>query len=1384
MLLTLSLVASTGLGCPRPSPSAGDLDSDQSPDAGQTWLARVQQGLAEREYAASRNDAGLQAPNRRHNWRAYFDGDGIRLLDRTADGSPELLRLSLAGWGRGDALAPVRSGVVSSNGARVEIRRPGLVEWYLNSPDGLEQGFTVDTRPGGEGPLTLELRVERARARLSAGRILLATPSGRRLEYGKLAVVDARGAPVDSSLTVPDPTRVHLTVADAMANYPLTIDPLLTSRPAGEIQSNQADAQLGTSVAGAGDVNGDGYDDVIVGAPYYDAGEEDEGAAFVFLGGPGGLEGSDPVSSATRIQGDQADAELGSEVAGAGDVNGDGYDDVLIGAQRFDAGAPDAGAAFIFLGSAAGIADGSPATADTRIESSQERAFLAASLASAGDVDGDGYDDVIIGAPGYDLIEPGRRIFESGAAYVFLGDASGIPNGTPETASTRIESRIGVALLGSEVAGAGDVDGDGYDDVLVGVRSASRRQVLVYLGSASGIPHGSANDADTVIRDYGNRGGGIGQALSGAGDVNGDGYDDVVVGAPLRNNGAKRSGAAFLYLGGPSGIEDRDFEDAATRIVSSQKLAYFGDRVAAAGDLNGDGYADIAIGASRYDSPERDSGAAFIYLGSGNGIPDGTPDTAALRLEGGQKGSGFGYDLTGAGDVDGDGYDDLVAGARSYEAGESDEGAAFVYLGGPVPLAGGGPAESAARITSDQSRARLGWSVSGAGDVNGDGYDDWIVGADLYDAGETNEGAAFLFLGSAEGGLSNGYPETAAARFESDQPWAGMGRSVAGAGDVDGDGYDDVIVGADLYDAGEIDEGAAFLFLGGASGISGGGPESADARLESDQPGARMGWSVSGAGDVDDDGYDDVIVGAVLYDSGEEDEGAAFVFSGGASALSDANPSLAATRLESDQVGAEFGASVGWAGDVNGDGYDDVIVGAPRYDSGTADEGAAFVFHGGADGVPDATPATSATVLESDQKGALLGWSVSTAGDVEGDGYDDVIAGAPSFDDGQTDEGAAFVFSGGAGGVADGTPATAAARIVSNQARANLGSSVAGAGDLDADGFDDVIVGAERYDAAAQDEGAAFVFRGRPRGLRNGRPANATARITSGQAGAALGGSVAGAGDVDGDGFDDVIVGAHAYDSVRTDEGAAFVFLANRPDRTAIVREITVPEEAATIQEAVDRARPGGVIRVVRRPYEENVVIDGVDGLKLLGKDHPLIDGGGGVALSIRNSRNVTIAGFELSNSPTARDVPIVEIRDSQNVVLKTSQVGPGAGAGVSVIDSPLTSLSKLEVRGTGGSCIELLASGGGAGPTGGRIDETALTRCGTDGIRIDSDGNEITANRVREAGQDGVSLAGRQNEIVGNDVRRSGGCDLHDESEGGTNTLRRNLFRVVCEAP
>lgn len=416
----------------------------------------------------------------------------------------------------------------------------------------------------------------------------------------------------------------------------------------------------------------------------------------------------------------------------------------------------------------------------------------------------------------------------------------------------------------------------------------------------------------------------------------------------------------------------------------------------------------------------------------------------------------------------------------------------------------------------DQIGANFGYSVSEAGDVNNDGYDDVIVGAHNYDNGETDEGRALLYLGSAAG--ISAAPSWIA---ENDQAYARFGNSVSSAGDVNGDGYDDVVVGSYVYDAGETDEGRAYVYLGSSSGLS----ASPSWIAEGNQGSAYFGSTVSSAGDVNGDGYDDVVVAALFYTNGESLEGRVYLFPGSSSGLS-ASPSWTA---EGNQAFAYFGRSVSSAGDVNGDGYSDVIIGAYYYDNGQTNEGRAFLYLGSSTGLP----ASASWTGEIDQVDAWFGSYVSTAGDVNADGYDDVVVGAVGYDNGQINEGSAYLFLGSTSGLS----ASPSWSAESDQEYAYSGV-VSSAGDVNSDGYDDVVVGSYMYSNGEEDEGRVFLYLGSPSGL----VATASWTAESDQAFAMFGSSLSSAGDVDNDGYDEVIVGAYTYDNGQNEEGRAFMF--------------------------------------------------------------------------------------------------------------------------------------------------------------------------------------------------------------------------------------------------
>ncbi len=422
---------------------------------------------------------------------------------------------------------------------------------------------------------------------------------------------------------------------------------------------------FGQSVSISGDLDGDGLADVLVGDPRVSTIEGSEGRVYVDLGGAlSDSDGGGPGAQAT-VDGEWYGGRLGQSVDIVRDINADGFDDILLGAPT--AGSGSEGRAQLFLGPMEGVL--SESDRDVTVYGTSEASGFGQVVVSLGDFNGDGPGDIAIAAPTED----------DGVVYLWSGSEDGVSGDAPDTSADAMywlangvaaqgdrsaDKRVAPvsAHVGQAVAGVGDVNGDGLDDMLVAAPHAyvsldQEGEVFLVHGGESLTEMGGAlrSVADAVIQGeeaYGL----LGSALAGAGDVDGDGLDDVLVGAPGVWVSDESVGEAYVFLGAGFGEERTRGVADADRTIQASGDAVVGGALSGAGDVNDDGLADVLVGAPSWT--EDSTGAVHLFVGGEVGSTDLSAAHATLRGQEDELALGLAVD--GGHDLDGDGLEDLI----------------------------------------------------------------------------------------------------------------------------------------------------------------------------------------------------------------------------------------------------------------------------------------------------------------------------------------------------------------------------------------------------------------------------------------------------------------------------------------------------------------------------------------------------------------------------------------------------------------------------------------------------------------------------------------------------------------------------------------------------
>jgi hypothetical protein len=407
-------------------------------------------------------------------------------------------------------------------------------------------------------------------------------------------------------------------------------------------------------------------------------------------------------------------------------------------------------------------------------------------VAGVGDQNGDGLDDILIGAPGYGS--------DAGRAYLLLGPTSG--GALSLSGADEIWSGASGELAGWAVAGAGDIDGDGQDDVLMTALGWGGGEGVAYLclGPVTGTGGTMGASADATIYGVASAEG-VGGFVGPAGDLDDDGQEDWIVSAPYYDLGYTDAGRAYVISGAITGSYDVGV--AASASFRSRNTSAQTGMSIAPGDFDGDGSDDLVVGTPGASVGGNYRGACYVHYGPLDAVEYDyvSSDNYDERIYGHNSGSYLGWAVANIGDVNGDGRDDLAAGApRDTSLGITRGGAVYVYYGAVSSGLSSGTYDAAFFGGSEDE---VGTAVSGPGDLDGAGYDDLVLGAEEDNRQGIRAGAAYILLSPFSGTYD---ASTADGAMLGEDLLDTAGARVASAGDVDGDGVNDLLVGAPGYD--------------------------------------------------------------------------------------------------------------------------------------------------------------------------------------------------------------------------------------------------------------------------------------------------------------------------------------------------------------------------------------------------------------------------------------------------------------------------------------------------------------------------------------------------------------------------------------------------------
>ncbi len=793
-----------------------------------------------------------------------------------------------------------------------------------------------------------------------------------------------------------------------------------------------------------------------------------------------------------------------------------------------------------------------------------------------GDLDGNGVPDIAVGAPSV------HGSAGTGNLYVLLMDPGPVVistiqiNGdTPNVPAMREGARFG-----SSVAALGDLDGDGSPDVAVGAPDQLMGSVgtgdlyVIFLNPDATVKrtvliNGSvANGPSLEVGDN------FGASAANIGDLDGDGNADVAVGAPNSYYFSLVTGDLHVLFLNSDGTVKRTAEinGSTPNGPAIEPSDNFGASVAATGDLDSDGVPDFAVGAPRNLGNTTSTGSLFLMFMNPDGTVKRTAEVVGQRSDGSPLANGdhFGVSATGMGDIDADGTADIAVGATGTSVGGVPTGTLYMVLLNPD-----GTVKRAVEINSQTLNGPsslipfgyFGISVTNLGDLNGDGTADIAAGT------FSDEPFYLMYMGPGGTVLRTVELTSTSIGIPSVVPVNHFGAAVANLGDLDSDGVADMAVGAPGSFAGGISTGDLFILFMNPDGTT-----KRTVQINGETPNGpllvasgRFGTSVEAMGDMDGDGVTEVAVGSPLSFVDGVNTGTLHVLF--------LNPDGAVKRTAeingSSPNGPQltwndlFGSSVANLGDLDGDGVTDMAVGASDHHHFATSPGDLYIMLMNSDGTVKRTMAINGDTPNgpSVAPGDLFGISAENIGDLDGDGVIDLAVGATGHLSSPASVGAVHILFMNPDGTVKRTAAidSATPNGPSLVLGDKFGTSVAGLGDLDGDGVTEIAVGATGRFLGGISTGDVYVLFMNPDGTvkRTAEINSATPNGPSLVERGYYGFSAASMGDLDGDGTIELAVGASGSSKVFI--SSAFTTAPSPEDRFVTTWETRAPGESVTV---------------------------------------------------------------------------------------------------------------------------------------------------------------------------------------------------------------------------